>query len=139
MHGNLTGAYDIRHVAIRNRVVVTNKTPTGLNRGFGGPQVYFALERLVQRIAVELGLDPLDVITRNLVPAAAFPYRTASGALLDSGDYQEAVRLAVSRWAGSTSSRRGAMRRAPRGVSTASAMRRWSSPASPTWATSRRC
>ena len=41
MHGNLTGAYDIRHVAVRNRVVLTNKTPTGLNRGFGGPQVYY--------------------------------------------------------------------------------------------------
>lgn len=95
MHGNLTGAYDIRHVAIRNRVVVTNKTPTGLNRGFGGPQVYFALERLVHRIAVELGLDPLDVITRNLVPADAFPYRTATGALLDSGDYQEAIKRGV--------------------------------------------
>ena len=95
MHGNLTGAYDIRHVAVRNRVVVTNKTPTGLNRGFGGPQVYFALERLVQRIAVELGLDPLDVIKRNLVPSAAFPYRTATGALLDSGDYQEAVARGV--------------------------------------------
>jgi 2-furoyl-CoA dehydrogenase large subunit len=96
MHGNLTGAYDIRHLAIRNRVVVTNKTPTGLNRGFGGPQVYFALERLVQRIAVELHLDPLDVITRNLVPAEAFPYRTASGALLDSGNYQEAIRRGAS-------------------------------------------
>jgi 2-furoyl-CoA dehydrogenase large subunit len=95
MHGNLTGAYDIRNLAVRNRVVVTNKTPTGLNRGFGGPQVYFALERLVQRIAVELGLDPLDVITRNLVPADAFPYRTASGALLDSGNYQEAIRRGV--------------------------------------------
>lgn len=91
MHGNLTGAYDIRHVAVRNRVVVTNKTPTGLNRGFGGPQVYFALERLVHRIAVELGLDPLEVIRRNLIPAGAFPYRTATGALLDSGNYQEAL------------------------------------------------
>lgn len=95
MHGNLTGAYDIRHVAVRNRVVVTNKTPTGLNRGFGGPQVYFALERLVHRIAIELGLDPLDVIRRNLVPAGAFPYRTATGALLDSGDYQEALTRGV--------------------------------------------
>ncbi|MFZ0766863.1 MAG: molybdopterin cofactor-binding domain-containing protein, partial [Bradyrhizobium sp.] len=95
MHGNLNGAYDIRHLKIRNRVVVTNKTPTGLNRGFGGPQVYFALERLVQRIALELGLDPLDVIARNLVPAGSFPYKTASGALLDSGNYQEAMRLAV--------------------------------------------
>lgn len=95
MHGNLTGAYDIRHVAVRNRVVVTNKTPTGLNRGFGGPQVYFALERLMHRIAIELGLDPLDVIKRNLVPADAFPYRTATGALLDSGDFQEAIERGV--------------------------------------------
>jgi 2-furoyl-CoA dehydrogenase large subunit len=95
MHGNMTGAYDIRHVSIRNRVVLTNKTPTGLNRGFGGPQVYFALERLVQRIANELGLDPLDVIRRNLVPADKFPYRTATGALLDSGDYPAAVDAAI--------------------------------------------
>ncbi|KRQ94996.1 xanthine dehydrogenase family protein molybdopterin-binding subunit [Bradyrhizobium valentinum] len=95
MHGNLTGAYDIRHVKVRNRVVVTNKTPTGLNRGFGGPQVYFALERLVQRIAIGLSRDPLDVIKRNLVPADAFPYRTATGALLDSGNYQEAIAKAV--------------------------------------------
>ncbi|MCG5236739.1 xanthine dehydrogenase family protein molybdopterin-binding subunit [Xanthobacter oligotrophicus] len=91
MHGNLTGAYDIRNLAVRNRVVVTNKCPTGLNRGFGGPQVYFALERLMQRIAVELGLDPLEVIRRNLIPAGAFPYRTAPGALLDSGDYQSTL------------------------------------------------
>jgi len=97
MHGNLTGAYDIRHLAVRNRVVVTNKTPTGLNRGFGGPQVYFALERLVQCIAVELGLDPLDVIRRNLVPSDAFPYRTASGALLDSGDYVGGIALGANK------------------------------------------
>ena len=95
MHGNLTGAYDIRHVSVRNRVVLTNKTPTGLNRGFGGPQVYYALERLMQRIAVELDLDPLDVIRRNLVPTAAFPYRTATGGLLDSGDYARAIHEAV--------------------------------------------
>src|SRR6266705_1145047 len=95
MHGNLTGAYDIRHVAVRNRVVLTNKTPSGLNRGFGGPQMYYALERLMQRIAVELGLDPLDVIRRNLVRADAFPYRTATGGLLDSGDYARAIDIAV--------------------------------------------
>ena len=95
MHGNMTGAYDIRNMAIRNRVVLTNKMPTGLNRGFGGPQIYFPLERLVQRIAIELGLDPLDVIRRNLIPADRFPYRTASGALLDSGDYAAALASAL--------------------------------------------
>jgi 2-furoyl-CoA dehydrogenase large subunit len=95
MHGNLTGAYDIRHVAVRNRVVLTNKTPSGLNRGFGGPQVYYALERLMQRIAVELRLDPLEVIRRNILAADAFPYRTATGGLLDSGDYARAIDKAV--------------------------------------------
>ena len=95
MHGNMTGAYAVEHLRIRNRIVLTNKMPTGLNRGFGGPQVYFALERLVQKIALTLGLDPLDVIRRNLIPADAFPYRTASGALYDSGDYQAALATAI--------------------------------------------
>jgi len=95
MHGCLTGAYAIDHLLVRNRVVLTNKTPTGLVRGFGGPQVYFALERLVQRIAVELGLDPLAVFRRNFIQPGAFPYRAAAGALLDSGDYPAALELAV--------------------------------------------
>jgi 2-furoyl-CoA dehydrogenase large subunit len=41
MHGCLTGAYAIPNLLVRNRVVLTNKTPAGLVRGFGGPQVYF--------------------------------------------------------------------------------------------------
>ena len=94
MHGNMTGAYDIRHLTIRNRNVLTNKTPSGLVRGFGGPQVYFALERLMHKIAVRLDRDPLDIIKTNLIAPNAFPYRTASGGLYDSGDYQAAVRLA---------------------------------------------
>ena len=94
-HGHMTGPYRIAHLEIRNRVVLTNKTPTGLNRGFGGPQVYFALERLVHRIAKTLGLDPLDVIRRNLVPKDAFPYRAASGSRLDSGDYAGALDTAT--------------------------------------------
>ena len=95
MHGCLTGAYEIANLQVRNRVVLTNKTPTGLVRGFGGPQVYFALERLVQRIAVELQLDPLDVYRRNFIARDAFPYRAAAGALIDSGDYQTALEMVV--------------------------------------------
>lgn len=112
MHGNMTGAYRMRNLAITNRIVLTNKTPTGLNRGFGGPQVYFPLERLMQRIASELNLDPLDVIRRNLVPADAFPYRCPAGALLDSGDYQKAVERATQEGAlEALKKRRAAMRR----------------------------
>ncbi|WP_148219523.1 xanthine dehydrogenase family protein molybdopterin-binding subunit [Azospirillum sp. B510] len=94
-HGNLTGAYDIPNLAVTNRIVVTNKTPTGLNRGFGGGQLYYGLERLMNRVAAELELDPLDVIRRNLVAAEAMPYRTASGGTLDSGDYRATLEQAV--------------------------------------------
>jgi 2-furoyl-CoA dehydrogenase large subunit len=97
MHGNLTGAYDIRHVKVRNRIVLTNKTPSGLNRGFGGPQVYYALERLMQRVAIELGIDPIEIIRRNLIPSGSFPYRTATGGLLDSGDYRTALETALTK------------------------------------------
>lgn len=87
MHGNMTGAYDVKHLLINNRVVVTNKTPTGLMRGFGGPQVYFPLERLMDLAAARLMLNPLALRRRNLIPAASIPYKTASGAIYDSGDY----------------------------------------------------
>ncbi len=95
MHGSVTGAYDIVNVEVTNRVVLTNKMPASLIRGFGGPQLYLAIERLVQRVAVELGLDHLEVIKRNLIPAAKFPYKTAAGSLYDSGDYLKAVETAV--------------------------------------------
>jgi 2-furoyl-CoA dehydrogenase large subunit len=95
MHGAVTGAYDIANVDVVNRVVLTNKMPASLIRGFGGPQLYLSLERLVQRIAVELGLDHLDVIRRNLIPAGKVPYRAAAGALYDSGDYGRAVDTTV--------------------------------------------
>ena len=45
MHGSLSGAYRVPNVGVRNRVVLTNTIPSGLNRGFGGPQLYFGLER----------------------------------------------------------------------------------------------
>ncbi|CAN5307529.1 molybdopterin-dependent oxidoreductase [soil metagenome] len=95
MHGCLSGAYDIEHLAIRNRVVATNKTPTGLVRGFGGPQVYFALEQLMDRIATSLQIDPVELRLRNYVRPDRFPYTAAAGAVLDSGDYPTVTRLAV--------------------------------------------
>ena len=88
MHGSLSGAYRVRNVAARNRVVLTNTMPSGLNRGFGGPQLYLALERTMTIAADRLGIDPAELRRRNLVGRDAFPYRTPSGALYDSGDYE---------------------------------------------------
>jgi 2-furoyl-CoA dehydrogenase large subunit len=88
MHGSLSGAYRVRNVAVRNRVVMTNRCPTGLNRGFGGPQLYLALERTMATAARKLGIDPAELARRNLVRRADFPYRTPTGGLYDSGDYE---------------------------------------------------
>ena len=95
MHGILTGAYDIKNLAVTNRVVMTNKCPSAMVRGFGGPQMYYGIERMMQKVAHELDMDPLDVIRKNLVPAGVFPYRAAAGALLDSGDYPAAIEKAM--------------------------------------------
>ncbi|MGH9023992.1 MAG: xanthine dehydrogenase family protein molybdopterin-binding subunit, partial [Acidimicrobiia bacterium] len=95
--GNLTGAYRIGGLRARARAVVTNKAPTGLNRGFGGQQLYFGLERLMDRIARELGTDPAELRRNNFVPAGAFPYRTPSGGIYDSGDYAAALELLLHR------------------------------------------
>ncbi len=138
MHGNLTGAYDIRHLRVRNRVVLTNKTPTGTKSRLRRPAGLFRARAAGSAHRGRARPRSARRHPRNLVPADAFPYRTASGALLDSGDYQEAIGAASTR-ARSPSSSRAAMRRAPRAASTASAIPPWSSPACPTWATSRPC
>jgi 2-furoyl-CoA dehydrogenase large subunit len=87
MHGCITGPYRVRDVDVRSRVAVTNRCPTGLNRGFGGPQLTFALERTMAIAAARLGLDRADLVRRNLVPASAMPYRAPAGGVYDSGDY----------------------------------------------------
>lgn len=92
-HGIMTGAYDVKNMSITNHVVMTNKTPSGMVRGFGGPQIYYGLERLMQRVAVELNIDHLELLRRNFISAGSFPYRAAAGALIDSGDYQQALAI----------------------------------------------
>jgi 2-furoyl-CoA dehydrogenase large subunit len=95
MHGCLTGAYDVQDLAVRSRVVVSNRAPTGLNRGFGGPQLYGALERTMHIAARRLGIDPAELARRNLVRVEQMPYRAAAGALYDSGDYRACLERAL--------------------------------------------
>ncbi len=93
--GNITGAYRVGAVQIRSRAVVSNKTPTGLNRGFGGQQLYFGLERLIDRIAGQCRLDPAELRRRNFVQADEFPYHTPTGGIYDSGDYPQAFDMVL--------------------------------------------
>jgi 2-furoyl-CoA dehydrogenase large subunit len=102
MHGSLSGPYRVRNVAARYRVVLTNRLPSGLNRGFGGPQLTFGLERTMAIAARRLGLDPAELARRNLVRPDELPYRTPSGALYDSGDYEACLddALELGNWDG---------------------------------------
>jgi carbon-monoxide dehydrogenase large subunit len=91
----LPGPYDIPNYRAELEVVVTNKVPSGGFRGFGMQQATFVMERLMDRIAAELELDPADVRRRNFVAGAAFPYTSGSGARYDSGDYEAALDRAL--------------------------------------------
>ncbi|MEM7339619.1 MAG: xanthine dehydrogenase family protein molybdopterin-binding subunit [Actinomycetota bacterium] len=93
MHGTLNGPYDVDHVAVRNRVVLTNQVPSGLNRGFGGPPFFHALESMLDTAARELGLDRADLRRRNLV--TTFPYSCPSGSTLDHSDYRAVLDRAL--------------------------------------------
>ncbi|MFP5321265.1 MAG: xanthine dehydrogenase family protein molybdopterin-binding subunit, partial [Acidimicrobiia bacterium] len=81
------GCYGIDDVRVRIRSVVTNTTNVGAYRGAGRPEAAAAIERMVDRFAAEIGMDPVEVRRRNLLPADAFPLRTATGGQYDSGDY----------------------------------------------------
>jgi len=81
------GPYDIAHVEVGYRVVVTNTTPIAAYRGAGRPEATAAIERAMDLFAGEIGMDPAEVRRKNLVPADRFPHQTPCGAHYDSGDY----------------------------------------------------
>lgn len=91
----ITGPYRTPSMSVEVRGVVTNKTPTGAYRGAGGPEAAFCMERTIDLMAQELGLDPVDVRRRNLIPPDAFPYRTPTGLTYDSGDYEPTLDRAL--------------------------------------------
>ncbi len=87
-----TGVYDIANASVGATSVVTNTTPTVAFRGAGRPEAACDIERAVDRFAAVIGMDPVELRRKNLVPSDAFPYRTAIGSTYDSGNYAEAIR-----------------------------------------------
>jgi carbon-monoxide dehydrogenase large subunit len=90
----MTNVYRIPNARVRVRAVVTNKTPLGSYRGWGQPQANFAVERLVDRVAGALGMDPAEVRRRNFIPPDRFPYRGLHH-VFDSGRYAECLDRAL--------------------------------------------
>lgn len=81
------GCYDIPTVDFRSVAVLTNRPPTSAYRGAGRSPQIAALERLVDRFAVEIGLDPVEVRHHNLIKPADMPFTTPTGAIYDEADY----------------------------------------------------
>jgi len=75
--------------------VFTNKVPTDAYRGAGRPEATFAIERIMDELAVELGMDPLELRRRNWINADEFPFTTVAGLEYDSGDYETATQQAL--------------------------------------------
>lgn len=89
------GNYAIPAVNFGSRGVLTTTTPTGAYRGAGRPEATALIERAVDLLADELGMDPVELRRRNLIPRDAFPYRTATGLVYDSGDYERVMDMAL--------------------------------------------
>ncbi len=95
-----SGTYDIPAIRCELTEVFTNKTPTDAYRGAGRPEATYFLERGIDMLARELGLDPAEVRRRNFIPKEKFPFTTQTGAVYDSGDYEKALdrALELAKW-----------------------------------------
>jgi carbon-monoxide dehydrogenase large subunit len=91
----LTGCYSIPAAEVEVVGVCTTKVPTGPYRGAGRPEAALVIERLVDLAAGELGVDPVELRRRNVIPPGAFPYETPLGFTYDSGDYEAALDAAL--------------------------------------------
>ena len=92
---NLFNTYRVQHLRLEGRSVLTNKCPVVPNRGIGKPGMCFVWERMMDRIAQELGLDPIAVRRRNLITSGQFPYTTPNGNIIGSGDYEGLIDRAL--------------------------------------------
>ncbi|MGX9351609.1 xanthine dehydrogenase family protein molybdopterin-binding subunit [Shimia sp. W99] len=113
----LMGVYDVQDTWLRVEGVYTNTTPVDAYRGAGRPEAIYVLERLMDRAARELGVDPLELRRRSFIPKEAFPYKTATGETYDVGDFDRVLTRAAafSDWDGfearkSASSAKGKLR-----------------------------
>ncbi|MEA2331858.1 MAG: aerobic carbon-monoxide dehydrogenase large subunit [Thermoleophilaceae bacterium] len=82
------GCYAIPSIDLHFTGVFTNKMPTDAIRGAGRPEATYWIELTMDKLARELGMDPLELRRKNFIPKEQFPFETALGIVYDSGDYQ---------------------------------------------------
>jgi len=94
--GGVAGVYVTPAIHHQTTGVFTNTTPTGPYRGAGRPEATYAIERVIDVAARDLGLDPIELRRRNLIPPSAMPFRTGLVFTYDSGDFGRGMDLALS-------------------------------------------
>jgi len=90
------GCYKLRNIEWTTLGVYTNKVPVGPYRGYGQHATSYFVERVIDLIARNLGMDPAEVRRRNFISADSFPYQTPIGGRYDSGHYEAALDRALS-------------------------------------------
>lgn len=116
MGRSISGMYAIPHAFCEVYAAFTNTVPLGAQRGSGRAEATFLLERLVDRYAASIGMDPAEVRRMNLIPPDAFPYDNGLGWTYDSGNYEPALdrALELAGYAGAADAKAQARRRGKR-------------------------
>ncbi len=91
----LSGAYKIPCISMEVTGVFTNKMSTDAYRGAGRPEATYVVERIIDRVAQELGIDPVKIRQKNFPQRRDFPFKTATGLIYDSGNYRAALSKAL--------------------------------------------
>ncbi|HEX9097421.1 MAG TPA: xanthine dehydrogenase family protein molybdopterin-binding subunit [Candidatus Dormibacteraeota bacterium] len=89
-----SGVYEIPRIKYSTRVAITNTTVMSAYRGAGRPEAASMIERAMDMLAAELGIDPAELRRRNLI-TGPFPHTTATDVTYDSGDYRRALEMAL--------------------------------------------
>ena len=108
----LPGVYDIPVLSYSVHGVFTNTVPVDAYRGAGRPESIYCVERLIEKAARELGVDPTELRRINFVRSEQMPYKTAAGELYDSGDFARVMQTAMGRadWQGAKARKEAAAR-----------------------------
>ncbi|MGE0629299.1 MAG: xanthine dehydrogenase family protein molybdopterin-binding subunit [Hyphomicrobiaceae bacterium] len=93
--GCLPSVYDIPHIFVESKGIFTNEVPIGPYRGAGRPEINYLVERLVDKAAREMKIDPAELRRRNLIKPSQMPYTTFVGGSFDSGDFPGAFEKAI--------------------------------------------
>ncbi len=109
----VSGVYDVQAVYVHANLAFTNTIPTAAYRGAGRPVSSYAIERLVDEAAREIGMDPAEFRRRNVVPKDKFPYKIITGFEYDCGDFGGVLddAVAAADWAGFAKRREDSARR----------------------------